>query len=255
MSTATKASFDAPSAPAAVASDANAKPLKMRDLERQTGVGREAIRFYLREGLLPEPTRPARNVAHYTQEHVVRIRAIKRLQEDERLPLAEIRAVLDDGDAGAIAEGRGPELARLMSELLGEGGDGDHRLPDVVAAGVAEAEVRAMHEAGVVSLRDGERLDDLDARLCTIWGKVNALGIDDDHGFGADFLRAMQTHVEAIAHDQTERFMAELGLEGGGEDAARLAAEGLLLSRELIEIMQLRAVLRTLRARRPGAEA
>ena len=70
MSTAGKVSFDDPQAAAAAAQDAAAKPLKMRDLERETGVGREAIRFYLREGLLPEPTRPARNVAHYTQEHV-----------------------------------------------------------------------------------------------------------------------------------------------------------------------------------------
>ena len=91
----------------------------MRDLERATGVGREAIRFYIREGLLPEPARPRRNVAHYSDEHVVRIRAIKRLQEDERLPLSEIREVLVDGDASAIAEGRGPELAHLIAELLG----------------------------------------------------------------------------------------------------------------------------------------
>ena len=32
-------------------------PLKMKDLEAQTGVSREAIHFYLREGLLPEPQR------------------------------------------------------------------------------------------------------------------------------------------------------------------------------------------------------
>ena len=43
-----------------------ARRLKMKDLERTTGVGREAIRFYIREGLLPEPERPSRNVAWST---------------------------------------------------------------------------------------------------------------------------------------------------------------------------------------------
>jgi hypothetical protein len=38
--------------------------LKMRDLERLTGVHRETIRVYFRAGLLPAPDRPKRNVAH-----------------------------------------------------------------------------------------------------------------------------------------------------------------------------------------------
>ena len=29
--------------------------VKMKDLERATGVSRETIRYYIREGLLPEP--------------------------------------------------------------------------------------------------------------------------------------------------------------------------------------------------------
>ena len=57
-------------------------PLKMKDLETRTDVSREAIHFYLREGLLPEPERPKRNVAHYNEGHVARIKLIKRLQEE-----------------------------------------------------------------------------------------------------------------------------------------------------------------------------
>ena len=35
-------------------------PYRMAELERLSGVGREAIRFYIRKGLLPEPERPSR---------------------------------------------------------------------------------------------------------------------------------------------------------------------------------------------------
>ena len=112
--------------------------------------------------------------------------------------------------------------------------------------------LRALAERGVITLRDGDRLDDLDARLCVLWGKANALGFAPEHGFDAAFMRGMQDHVEAIARLQIDRFMGELGLEGGGEDAARRGAEGLLVSRDVLALMQLRAVLAELRDR-PGA--
>ena len=74
--------------------------MKMKELESQTGVNREAIRFYIREGLLPEPEKPRRNVAYYTKEHVERIRLIKKLQDEHFLPLKRVKAVLDHGALG-----------------------------------------------------------------------------------------------------------------------------------------------------------
>ena len=54
--------------------------MKMKELEAATGIGRETIRYYIREGLLPEPVRPKRNVATYGREHVKRLNLIRRLQ-------------------------------------------------------------------------------------------------------------------------------------------------------------------------------
>ena len=53
--------------------------MKMRDLEAKTGVNRETIRVYFREGLLPEPNRPARNVADYGDEHARAVTAVRKL--------------------------------------------------------------------------------------------------------------------------------------------------------------------------------
>src|SRR5215470_18409262 len=68
--------------------------LKMKDLERATGVGRESIRFYIREGLLPEPERPGRNVAWYDESFIDRIALIKDLQRKRYLPLQAIKALI-----------------------------------------------------------------------------------------------------------------------------------------------------------------
>ena len=78
--------------------------LKMRDLERATGVGRESIRFYIREGLLPEPERPGRNVAWYDESFIERIRLIKELQQKRFLPLQVIKAIVNSDEPPAADE-------------------------------------------------------------------------------------------------------------------------------------------------------
>src|SRR3546814_2512177 len=57
--------------------------VKMRDLEKRTGVHRETIRVYFRHGLLPEPERPAPNVADYGETHVQAVLAVRKLQRSE----------------------------------------------------------------------------------------------------------------------------------------------------------------------------
>jgi DNA-binding transcriptional MerR regulator len=70
----------------------------MKDLCTQTGLGRQAVHFYIQQGLLPEGQKTGRNMAYYSQEHVERLLLIRRLQEEHFLPLKAIRAVLDAYD-------------------------------------------------------------------------------------------------------------------------------------------------------------
>ncbi|MDB5698956.1 MAG: hypothetical protein JWN69_1760, partial [Alphaproteobacteria bacterium] len=65
--------------------------MKMRDLERRTGVNRETIRVFLRHGLIPEPARPKPNVADYGETHVQAIQAVRDLQRNSSMTLRQIR--------------------------------------------------------------------------------------------------------------------------------------------------------------------
>lgn len=65
------------------------------------GVDRETIRVYFREGLLPSPVRPKRNVAHYSDVHVRGILTVRNLHQNGRVPLKQIRRAMS-GDALAI---------------------------------------------------------------------------------------------------------------------------------------------------------
>lgn len=64
----------------------------LEELSRRAGVNSRTVRYYVQEGLLPAPDRG--RGARYTDEHLDRIRLIRRLQE-EHLPLAKIRSQLE----------------------------------------------------------------------------------------------------------------------------------------------------------------
>lgn len=56
-------------------------PLKSGDLARKSKVNTETLRYYEKEGLLPEPERTESGYRLYADEDVKRVRFIKRAQE------------------------------------------------------------------------------------------------------------------------------------------------------------------------------
>lgn len=74
--------------------------MKISELSRRGGRSIPAIKFYLREGLLPAGRRTATNQADYDDGHLRRLRLIGTLIDVGGLPIAAVRqvlAALDDG--------------------------------------------------------------------------------------------------------------------------------------------------------------
>jgi DNA-binding transcriptional MerR regulator len=83
--------------------------MRMAELARASGVSRETIHFYLREGLLHRPDKRGRTLAWYDETHLERLRLIRRLREEKYLPLDVIRRMIDAGapherDVEALAD-------------------------------------------------------------------------------------------------------------------------------------------------------
>ena len=68
--------------------------MKMRELVKRTGVSKEMIHYFTREGLLPDIEKTSPNQSVYTKEHVERILLIRDLQEKHFLPIAMIKKVI-----------------------------------------------------------------------------------------------------------------------------------------------------------------
>jgi len=233
--------------------------MKMRELEARTGVNRETIRVYFREDLLPEPSRPARNVADYSEDHVRAIMAIRRLQHDSRMTLPQIKSVLN---------GQSPE--RTM------GASAFNHLEELVASRVgvqqglvmldalvrqnpkAEIDARALAKIGVIELIDtdeGLALTVTDAGLVDIWGRMRRVGFDEEHGFPPEILDYYIEAAEFVAANEARLFLERVEGVIGEDEAASMLEFALPTMLTFFGILRQRAFLNFIGDRtRTGAD-
>lgn len=70
--------------------------MKISQLVKRTGVPKETIHFYIREGLLRKPRKSSVNVAEYNESYVDQVRLIKNLRDNYYLPIPEIKKIVKD---------------------------------------------------------------------------------------------------------------------------------------------------------------
>jgi DNA-binding transcriptional MerR regulator len=173
---------------------------RMKDLCELTGLSRQAIHFYIQQGLVPEGRKTGRNMAWYGPEHVERLQLVRRLQEERFLPLKAIRALLDGETAGLH-----PHKRALLTEVGARLAPRDQRPATVDAAdacarhGVSAAELDRFVELGVIVVRDegGRRVLSTDQLwVLDVWGQLRAAGFTAALGFVPD---DVQIYEDAIA--------------------------------------------------------
>ncbi len=184
--------------------------LRMKDVVEQTGTSREAIRFYINEGLLPEPRKTSRNMAWYSPEHVERIRYIKALQEEHFLPLKAIRAVLN-GDGAEFTSHQQHQFEVLRTRLRAEHRD-DRALPvdDVIAKFQLTAEDREAASAlGFLDAHDQIGPDGVE--LLRLWSGLREQGLTLARGFSAADVQIVQDAVDVLFAHELKLFTERLG--------------------------------------------
>jgi DNA-binding transcriptional MerR regulator len=226
--------------------------LKMKDLEAETGVGREAIRYYINQGLLPEPEKPKRNVAFYTDEHVSRIRAIRFLQEKRYLPLSVIRNLLEHDEAAALTAGHAmPGLEHLLPALV-DGATPAPRLSVAEAAGqsgLPEADVRELAALGIVAIAEDGSLDFRDAAIVRVWGELQGAGFTRQRGYDPASLTLYLETTRWLAKEEVGRFLDHMSGHLDSRQGAQAGAAGVRLGNELIALLRTRAIIEALNDR------
>lgn len=223
----------------------------MRELEKVSGVGRETIRFYIREGLLPEPQRTSRNSAFYNDDHVARLKAIKRLQEERFLPLAVIRGLLDAEDSAHwLGPQAFPMLDTLLAARMGAGGAQQKLGALMQAQGFAPDYAQAHVDTGMIEVDSEGRVSPADAAILETLKALWDLGFNRERGFLPEDMRLFVELVDWLVAQEMKMFFGHLAGEVGEAQAADMASRGVALINDLLAQLHNRAVVKTLRARR-----
>ena len=220
--------------------------LKMRDLERLTGVGRETIRYYIRQGLLPEPERPSRNVAWYDARFVEQIRFIKELQRQRYLPLSVIRTIVRDDQPPPPDEIQA--LMALDGKLVPGATGARERLSEAgQRTGLRVKEIRELAAAGLceIDMRDGDQwLDETGIRIVELWARLREAGFVESLGFVP---KNMTLHVEMmrwLARQELRIFSHAITGRRDAETSASMAEAGIDLINEMLALVRKATLLR-----------
>lgn len=197
-------------------------PYRMRDLCELTGLSRQAIHFYIKQGLVPPGRKAGRNMAHYTEQHVERLRLVRRLQQERLLPLKTIRALLDDGLVGLDPAQR--EMALEIKARLAAGSEdapgGRGELQDAARLlerleSVTEHDLDRMVELGYITAVTDDRGRTLvpgrDTWLLELWNQFRAAGFSEELGFSVDDLAIYDDAVRTLFSREAELLLERLG--------------------------------------------
>lgn len=167
-------------------------PLRMKDLCAATGLERQAIHFYIQQGLLPPGKKTGRNMAWYSEAHLQRLQLIKKLQHERFLPLKAIKAILD-GREESFAPEQHQFLARVRDRLAPDLGQAAPRNEFVDADEICQragVEREDLEEAVEQGLLGAERTEDGGLRVAKddVWmietfGEMRRLGFSRELGF------------------------------------------------------------------------
>lgn len=100
-------------------------PIKIGELAKRTESTVETIRYYEKEGLLPEPSRSDGNYRLYGEDHIERLRFIRHCRTLD-MALDEVRTLLkyrdtpdeDCGDVNALLDDHIQAVEIRMNELM-----------------------------------------------------------------------------------------------------------------------------------------
>ncbi len=193
-------------------------PYRMKDLCERSGLPRQAIHFYIQQGLLPQGHKTGRNMAFYGEEHVTRLLTIRRLQHERFLPLKAIRALLDEQDESFSPMQRG--FLNDVRSHLGARLFPEQRAASIIRAdellertGVSRADFDRLVELGLFGARADEA-DSIDGKGATIiasddawivemWAEMQSIGFNAEHGFSVDDFSLYETAMNQLFQRET----------------------------------------------------
>jgi DNA-binding transcriptional MerR regulator len=221
--------------------------MKMRELETRTGVSRQMIQFYFKNGMLPDPERPKRNVAIYNENHVNAILSIRQLQSEGRLSIEEIKQFLAGNTNNKTTRAA---VFTHLDELFAAHAGVDLQLVPLSSIKSrnpqAEQDAPILQQVGAIELieRNGElHLSHVDAQIIGCWGDMRAAGYTEEDGFGPDIVSAHVESAEKLANAEVDIFLSHVPADYPTEKKATMAQAGAKVMLDLFTLLRMKATI------------
>ena len=124
--------------------------LKIGEIAKKSSVPPSTIRYYVRQGLLPEPDKVNKSMAYYDERCIEKIHAIRHLQERRYFPLSVIKNILRRMDNGLSLE----EAEVIEDVVFGTQSEPPEKLLDrsqfLEASGLTNDELQAAIKIGLM---------------------------------------------------------------------------------------------------------
>lgn len=183
-------------------------PYRMAEVMQLTGASREAVRFYINAGLLPEPHRTARNMAWYSQQHIEIIKLVRVLQEEQFLPLKAIKALFDDDKNFDFTPRQRSIFASMREEM---GIRARRQLPGPSSHGLAEAlglshdDFRELQQVGAIRTKVDHLTAD-EEEILRQFAILRHSGMTNARGFSARHLQIVQASTDLLFAQELKLF-------------------------------------------------
>ena len=228
--------------------------MKISKLSEITGVARDAIHYYIREGLLPKPVKTKKNMAYYDHTYIKRLRFIKELQNKRFLPLQVIKQILTESEGNI-----GADEIKTILELDGKLFKNMKSRPDlkpltfnelVDRFGLPGEEIKKLIELGIISPENnsGDEVFGEDCiRIVEIWSKIRQIGFTEKLGFSVDLLQIYQDLIEVLVKKEAQIFATRLTGNVDSEESVKMTEAAIHLTNNFIGLLRKRTILKLVR--------
>jgi len=235
--------------------------MKISKLAEISGVARDSIHYYIREGLLPEPVRTKKNMAYYDQTYVERIKLIKELQTKRFLPLNVIKQILNESE-GNIGVNEIQTILELDGKLFKNMQSSPDFKPMTIdelseRTGLQTEEAEKLKSLGLL-IREEDSDEEIfgeDAiRIAEILAKLRESGFTEERGFSIEIFEMYREIMDILAKREIRIFANKVTGKVSEDEAAKMAEIAIPLLNSLIGLLRKQSIVRAVREYAPGEE-
>ena len=190
--------------------------MKISELAKRTGVPKETIHYYIREGVLRKPHKTGKNIADYNETYVDQIRIIKGLQDNYFLPLSVIKKIIKQHKKQSLSDQSSFQFAseyfRPLDRLLTNEVTGREVFRK--ATGLSRKWLATMEEWGVITaeVRDEQSVySQDDVILGKLLVDMDRIGFGPKDGYDPEDVRGISDFVrEYVVSSQKGYYKSNL---------------------------------------------